>query len=186
MRPLVAPTLARPRACGLTLLELMVSITVLALLAAAAVPSFDGFLQRREALGLSNQLVADVQALRSAALARQEALRLTVRTPALGRGGCYAVHTGAADACTCDSDSDTIHCTGAELLRGGVLPTDGRLLLRANVASMRLDPRQGTVSPTGSIEVVARSGPTLKHVVNLLGRVRVCAASGTWSGVPAC
>ena len=188
MRPFVAPTVAptpaRSRARGLTLLELMVSIAVLALLAMAAVPSFDGFLQRREALGLSNQLVADLQALRANALARQEALRLTVRTPALGRGGCYAVHTGAADACSCDST--TIRCTGAELLRGGVLPPDGRLLLRANVASMRLDPRQGTVSPTGSIEVIARGGPSLKHIVNLLGRVRVCAASGTWPGVPAC
>lgn len=184
MRPFVVPLPAGRSAPGLTLLELMVSIAVLALLAVAAVPSFDGFLQRREAQGLSSQLVADVQALRSAALARQEALRLTVRTPALGRGGCYAVHTGAADACSCDTG--TVQCSGGELLRGLALPTDGRLLLRANVASMRLDPRQGTVSPTGSIEVIARSGPALKHVVNLLGRVRVCAASGTWPGVPAC
>ena len=184
MRTLVAKYTAAPPDRGLTLVELMLSISLLALLAVAAVPSFDGLLQRREATGLSNQIVADLQALRGTALARQEALRLTVRSPATGRGGCYAVHTGAADACTCDTSS--VQCTGGELLRGHVLPADGRLLLRANVASMRVDPRQGTVSPAGSIEVVARNGQSLKHVVNLLGRVRVCASSGTWPGVPAC
>lgn len=184
MRPLVAKSPARRPARGLTLIELMLSVSLLALLAVAAVPSFDGFLQRREAVGLSNQIVADLQALRGAALARQEALRFTVRTPALGRGGCYALHTGAADACTCDVD--TVRCSAGEQLRGVVLQTDGRLLLRANVASMRWDPRQGTVSPTGSIEVITRDGSTLRHVVNLLGRVRVCAGSGTWPGVLAC
>lgn len=181
---LVRKVSPRPRSAGLTLVELMVSIGLLALLAAAAAPSFDGFLQRREVLGLSNQLVADLQGLRSAALARQEALRLTVRTPTTGRGGCYAVHTGAPEACSCDAT--TVRCSGAELLRGVALPAEGRVLLRANVASLRLDPRQGTVSPTGSIEVIGRDGRALRHVVNLLGRVRVCAAAGSWPEVPSC
>jgi type IV fimbrial biogenesis protein FimT len=172
-----------PPGTGLTLLELMVSISVLALLAAAAVPSFDGFLQRREMLGVSQQLVADLQGLRSAALARQEKLRLTVRSPVAGRGGCYAVHTGAADACSCDT---SVRCSSAELLRGVVVPADGRVLLRANVASMLFDPRQGTVSPFGTVELVARDGRTLRHIVNLLGRVRVCASVGSWPEVPAC
>lgn len=169
---------------GLTLIELMVSIAILALLATAALPSFDAFLQRRQVLGLSSQLVTDLQLLRGLALARQEALRLTVRTPASGAGGCYLVHTGAAEACSCSGE--TMSCSGAELLRGFALPADSRLRLRANVASMRLDPRQGTVSPTGSIEVVGGDGRALKHVVNLMGRVRLCASAGDWPGVSAC
>lgn len=182
---LVRPMNRRPPlARGLTLVELMVSIALLALLATAAVPSFETFLLRREMTGLSEQLIADLQGLRSAAIARQQALRLTVKSPTSGRGGCYAVHTGAADACTCNNG--TVQCTGGELLHGVALPPQGRLLLRANVASLRLDPRQGTLSPTGSIEVVGHDGRSLKHVINLLGRARVCAASGAWAGVPSC
>lgn len=169
---------------GFTLIELLVSISLLALLATAAVPSFDGFLQRREMAGTSSRLIAHLQTLRGAALARQEPLRLTVYPPASGRGGCYAIHTGAANACTCDLSG--LRCTGAELVDGTALPVDGRLTLRANVTSLRIDPRQGTVSPTGSIELVGRDGQSLKHVINLLGRVRLCVAAGSWPGVPAC
>lgn len=170
---------------GLTLIELMLSVALVALLAVWALPSFDGLLQRRQVLGVSAQLVTDLQYLRSLGLARRAALRLSVQTPSSGPGGCYLVHTGAADACSCSGT--TITCTaGTELLRSFALPTDSRLRLRANVASMRVDPRQGTVSPTGSIEVMAADGSALKHVINLLGRVRLCASAGNWQGVTAC
>lgn len=170
---------------GLTLIELMLSVALVALLSVWALPSFDGLLQRRQALGLSAQLVSDVQYLRSLGLARRTALRLTVQSPTSGPGGCYLVHTGPADACSCSGT--TITCaTGTELLRSFALPADSRLRLRANVASMRVDPRQGAFSPTGSIEVIAADGSALKHVINLLGRVRLCASSGSWSGVSAC
>lgn len=175
---------AGPLPAGVTLIELMVSTAVVALLATAALPSFDGFLQRREMAGLSGRLVADLQSLRSNALARQEPLRLSLYPPANGRGGCYALHTGAATACQCNGG--TLQCTGAELLGGMALSPDGRVTLRANVSSLRLDPRQGTVSPTGSIEIVGRDGQSLKHVINLMGRVRLCSAVGSWPGVSAC
>lgn len=169
---------------GLTLIELMLSVALVALLAVWALPSFEGLLQRRQALGVSAQLVTDLQYLRSLGLARRAALRLSVQTPSSGPGGCYLVHTGAADACSCTT---TITCTtGTELLRGFALPADSRLRLRANVASMRVDPRQGTFSPTGSIEIIMTDGSALKHVVNLLGRVRLCASAGSWQGVSAC
>lgn len=170
---------------GLTLIELMLSVALVALLAVWALPSFDGLLQRRQVLGVSAQLVTDLQYMRSLGLARGAALRLSVQTPGSGPGGCYLVHTGAADACSCSGT--TITCTaGTELLRSFALPPDSRLRLRANVASMRVDPRQGTVSPTGSIEVMAADGSALKHVINLLGRVRLCTSAGHWQGVAAC
>ena len=170
---------------GLTLIEQLLSVLLVALLTVWTLPSFDAVLQRRQVQGVSQQLVADLQYLRSLGLARQMALRLSVQSPSSGAGGCYLVHTGAADACTCSGE--TITCsTGTELLRSYTLPADTRLRLRANVPSLRMDPRQGTFSPTGSIEITGGDGGALKHVINLLGRVRICASAGRWAGVPAC
>lgn len=170
---------------GFTLIELLVGATVLALLATLAVPSFDAYLQRRQVEGLSSQFLADWQFLRSTAVARNVQFRLSIFSPASGAGGCYVLHSGAADACRCESQA--AHCNaGTDVLRVVALPVESRLRLRANVASLLVDPRHGTVSPAGSIEITAAQGDSLKHVVNLLGRVRVCAASGHWIGVNPC
>lgn len=170
---------------GWTLIELLVVMTVSGLLLAVSLPSFENFLQRRRLDGLSAQLIGDLQFLRSSAVAQHTGLRLRLQDNA--GGSCYLIHTGAADACGCGADGQAQCQTGAELLRLVFVPASSRLAVQGNVGSMRVDPRLGTFSPAGSIELRNTSGSIgLRHVVNILGRVRLCASAGDWAGVPAC
>ncbi|MEN9482974.1 GspH/FimT family protein [Sphaerotilus montanus] len=174
---------------GLTLVELLVVLAVAAVLLQAATLSFAAWLQRQHLLGVSAQFNADLQSLRAAAVTRHRILRLSFQdTPA---GMCYLLHSGDVDACRCAADPQSepqVRCmAGTELLRAALVPVSRRIRLQSNVASLRIDPRHGTVTPTGSIDVTTTDGSSaLRHVVNILGRVRTCAPGPRFTGYSAC
>lgn len=174
---------------GLTLVEQLVVLAVAAVLLHGATHTFSSWIVRQHLLGHSAQLGADLQWLRAAAVARHRILRLSFQdTPA---GTCYLLHSGDADACRCEADGPAdpvVQCApGTELLRTTLVPASRRVRLQSNVASLRVDPRHGTFTPTGSIDVAATDGTgTLRHVVNILGRVRVCTAGPRLPGYSAC
>lgn len=178
-----------PAARGLTLVELLVVVAVTAVLLQGATLSFSNWLLRQHLLGISAQFNADLQTLRAAAVTRHRILRLSFQdTPA---GTCYLLHSGDADACRCSADARSepqVSCTaGTELLRAALVPVSKRIRLQSNVASLRIDPRHGTVTPTGSIDVAATDGSSaLRHIVNILGRVRTCAPGPQFTGYSAC
>ena len=172
------------RSTGWTLIELMVCLALAALLLGNALPSLDGLVQRRRLDGLSAQLISDLQFLRSSAVARNTQLRLRLQTTS--GGSCYLIHTGAKNACGCNVAGSPQCQSGTELLRLVFVPTGSRLQLQGNIDSILVDPRQGTISPTGNIELRGDNVASLRHVVSGLGRVRLCAPDGGWGGVPTC
>jgi type IV fimbrial biogenesis protein FimT len=178
---------AGPAAKGFTLIEMLITVAVLAIILTSAVPSLRAFIARRHLDGASAQLQADLHFLRSSSVALNQVLRISVHSGSAG--SCYLVHSGDADLCACtfSAGAEPVgHCEpGAELLRSQAW-AGGPVAVRANVASMLVDPRHGTFSPTGSIEIQAGDGPVLRHVINLLGRLRLCAPGAAIAGVAAC
>jgi type IV fimbrial biogenesis protein FimT len=168
------------------LVEALVVMSIGALLLGQALPALSSFLSRRQLEGLSMQLQADMHEWRARSGASGQGLRLSLHAAPTG-GSCYVVHTGDADACAC-SDAGQATCqSGTLLLRSVFIPDTTRVQLSANVKSLRVDPRQGTVSPAGSFDLSSNDGSVrLRHVVNIMGRVRLCMAAGKMSGVPAC
>ncbi len=184
-----ATTPPRHTVQGLTLVELLVVMALTALVLHSATLSFSGWLQRQHLLGVSAQFNADLQWLRSAAVTRHRILRMSFQdTPA---GTCYVLHSGEVDACRCTADvraEPAVQCAdGTELLRAALVPASRRIRLQANVTSLRVDPRHGTFTPTGSIDVSALDGSSaLRHIVNILGRVRTCTPGPRFPGYGAC
>lgn len=186
-RPRLAASNGGPKASarGLTLIELMVSLALLALLLGLAIPAWQGFVLRRQVDGLSAQLTADLHYLRTSTVARNQTLRLSLHASS----ACYLIHTGHTADCRCQvatAGEIDVQCTGdAQALRAQAM-TDGSWQLRANVSVLTVDPRHGTFSPTGSLDWTHPSGLSLRHVVNILGRTRLCTPGTRLAGISAC
>lgn len=175
------------RLAGLTVVELVVAVAILALLATAVLPSMAGALDRRQLASTSADAASLLQAARSAALARGEPLRVTLHTHAAGT--CLLLHAGAAAACGCDIDAagqPLPRCADSgSLVLARTLPAATGIALALPPSGLRHDPATGTTTPTATLRVSGRAG-AVHHTVNLTGRVRSCATVAGLGGHPPC
>ena len=174
----------RARSRGLTLIESMIVVVLLALGCTLALPSLAGLFDRQRLRGVATEIAGDLQWTRSQALARGEAMRYSIHSTAAG--SCTIVHTGQRDLCSCSNDGQA-SCTGdAQLFKSSHWPLGENVSVQANVASLLFDPLLGTASPAGSLRIVDARGHGITHVVNIIGRVRSCSPSGAVSGFAPC
>ncbi|AHK80448.1 hypothetical protein M911_16375 [Ectothiorhodospira haloalkaliphila] len=84
-----------PRNGGFTLVELMITITVMAILIGVAVPGFQGMIQNHRASTTANQLITGLLFARSEAVKRGEQVSLCPLNSAWsGSGGGWQVRVG--------------------------------------------------------------------------------------------
>ncbi len=171
---------------GFTLIESLITIAVSAVIATTALPSFSRWTDQQRLSGAAQQLLADLQLVRTEAVARQQGLRLTVRPSATG--SCYVLHTGSAGACTCapQSNAAAVCSGGASEIKTVHWSAADRVTLQASAPSMLFDPVDGTSTPTGTFTLTNPQGQALRHAVNVMGRTRTCAVGGGVSGHPVC
>ena len=99
---------------------------------------------------------------------------------------CWIVHTGAAGDCDCAGPEGVVCVADARALRSVVLPTLDRVAVSSNVASIVFDPLHGTSTPTGTLRLADTLGRSVRHVVNVVGRVRSCSPAAAVAGYAAC
>ena len=170
---------------GSSLMETMVWIGIVALTVAAAAPSILDFQDRFRLEGRASELATDLHYVRSQALARNQAMRISFNSDA--SGACYVLHTGAAGDCSCASDG-TAQCHEPDnvIVKSVGFTAGQRISLHSNVISMLFDPGRGTTTPAGSITLTGASGKTIRQIVNIAGRTRTCSPEGSVSGYKAC
>ena len=161
---------------GLTLIEICIVLAIVSILAGTALPSFDQMLKTWRLESQAAELALDLRYVRSEAVARNEGVRVSFRNSA--GGSCTMIHTGPAADCDCSPEGQGQCVNGAQLLKLTGYRTSAGVAVNANVASMRFDPHTGTVTPTGSVNVAASNGQEVRHVVNIIGRVRSCSPHG--------
>ena len=169
---------------GVTLVEACATLAVATIVATSAAPSMQQLLDARRFDGTASQLASDLQFTRVSALARNQRVRFSLPTNAAG--SCYVIHTGGADACRCGDGGPAVCSGGANEIRTVRMPATDRVFVQANVASILFDPVHGTSTPTGTLRVIGTNGRELRHVVNVMGRVRTCAPQGQVGGYRAC
>lgn len=159
-------------------------IAVMAIAATGAAPSLAAFIDGRRLDAAANQLAADIQLVRSEAVARNRTLRLSFHATA--DASCWIVHTGEAAQCRCGPIGPAICSGDAMEIKTVVLGAADRVSVQSNVASIVFDPLHGTSTPTGTLRLVGADGRAVHHVVNVMGRVRSCSPDATVPGWRAC
>lgn len=153
---LIRPPLPAPRAAGFTLIELMVTIAVLAIVVAMAVPSFQSLTNSSRLTSTANELMAALQYARSESLRRN--VRTTVCQSSTGTT-CSTTATWPGWIVFTDLDRDDVPDAG-EVMRVGVVSAPLQIENSGAITSNRFSFR-----PDG----MARSGSTLLNAA-----LRVC------------
>jgi type IV fimbrial biogenesis protein FimT len=170
MKPRAAARGTRPR--GVTLIEQLMVLGVLAVLTSLTLPSLGELIDRQRLQMAAESLAADLSEARFAAAQRGQAVHLSfVR----GTDWCYAL--SSAPGCDCRSAA---RCT-VKAVRGSELPG---IRLAASSDAV-LDPA-GTAAPTAVASFVSARGERLQVVLSALGRARVCRPDGAVRHYPAC
>jgi len=169
---------------GLTLIEICIVLAIVSILVGTAIPSFDQSHKKRLLDGTAAELATDLRYVRSEAVARNEGVRIGFR--AVAGGTCAMIHTGANSDCSCSADGVAACGNGATLLKSHFHPTSSGVSVTANVTSMRFDETNGTVTPAGTVTLASANGKMLRHVVNIMGRVRTCSPGATVKDVKPC
>ena len=176
----------RRSVAGVSLVECLVVIGLVAVIAASAAPSFQSLLARRAVEGLASELATDLLWARSEAVARNDGVRVTFDSV----HACYVVQAGDDGECRCSGEAQgsvATVCTGTTTaLKTGRVPASPAVSLQASVRSTRFDPQFGTATPAFTDSIEGVTGLAVRHVVNLMGRVRSCSPGGAMPGYRAC
>ena len=162
---------------GVTLIETSVVTAIAAVLMAVASPGLGSLIENRKIDGVANNLHADIQFVRQEAVLRNTPVRLSFYSS--GTSTCYVAHTGNHADCGCDASGAAVCGAPVQQLKFVSFAAADKVTVQANVNSILFDPLHGTSTPTGTLKVVAHSGRTVHHVVNVMGRVRSCSPQST-------
>jgi type IV fimbrial biogenesis protein FimT len=157
---------------GLTLLELVIALAVLAVLGTLAVPSLGARLGRQRLAHAAQALAADIADARFEAARRGQVLYLETGA---GAGWCWAVATSPACACG-QIRGCQLHRVGAEV-HPGIRLVEGEAL--------QLDPT-GTARPSPVATFESGGGERLRVDALALGRTRICSTDGANARFPRC
>lgn len=157
---------------GITVLELMVTLAVMAILLAVAVPSYDSFINRQRMKAAVAGLHHDLMAARSQAVYRNA---IMVACPGHPASGC----SGASDWSNGwivfeDFDGDRRRSESERLLRHSRPPAAIKVHAPASRPALRFFPDGSTPGSNANIGLCGNDGPegARKLVVSNIGRVR--------------
>ena len=160
-----------PRA-GVTLLELLICVAVLAVLGALALPGLGSRLAHQRLQHAAETLAGDITEARFLAAQRGRAVHVQALD---GAQWCWSV--ALVPGCDCSqAQGCQIHNVDASKLAGV------RLL---EPMALRLDPG-GFADGRAATTFESANGDRLRVEVSAQGRPRICAVQGQWPRLPAC
>lgn len=160
---------------GLTLVELMIGLAILAVLGTLAAAPMGAFFARQRVQAAAQHLVADLSEARHEAARRNQVLRVNFTQ---GSEWCYAITVDSAARC------DNIGHP-AVLKRVSTQDHPGVTITMAQ--TFELDGRSGAaLHEPAAVQLVSTRGDLLQVRMSRLGRPSVCSPDGAIKGVVHC
>ena len=187
------------KVAGFTLVELMVTLSVLAIVLVASVPSFIDFFDKNRVRGAADGVISLISNARAEAV--KTGLDVNIAMTGSGTSWCLGANGAtppsggnpavAAAPCDCTDPADLSQClVGGQrsAVERGAYPD---VRIGALPAAMNFDSKLGTIVPLGT-RAVTLTSPHEKYdlaiQVNPLGQARLCVPPGSppIPGVLAC
>lgn len=179
---------------GFTLVELMVTLSVVAIIAVMAAPSFNTFFDKRRVIDAAEDLYLNMQKARSEAITRNTDIYMRFHQSAGGwqyaisqELDCNLTITDPTNAAACiliidDGDGNPTENEDRVLHRYTNNDyTDVSMALAFVPSNLTFDPVRGTTNTTGTttITLTSAGGKQLRIKVGILGQLRLCSPSGS-------
>ena len=159
----MTPPPAPRRTAGLTLIEVVIGLAVMALLLSLALPSFGGHMSRQRLKSAASTLAIDLAEARFEAAQRGQTLYVNL---AEGNDWCYALTT--TSGCDCRL------VQACRLKAVSARDTPGLTLAAAPEIAFAPEGR----GAAASLQFASARGERLRVDLSALGRARVCAPDG--------
>ncbi len=167
---------------GVSTTELLVAMLLTSMLLGVAISHLREFLELRRLRSASADWSRVVVAARHWAFSQRQAAWLELHEA--GPAACLVLHNGQRG--DCGGCGEQLRCrAGAQVLAHSA-PLPLHLDGSGTSTSLAWRPGERTVSPTGTLRLSLPDGRALHHVVNLVGRLRVCSPDGLVTGFAPC
>ena len=177
---------SRRRSTGFTLAELLITLAILGIIAALAVPGFSNAIARSRVKDATENIYGLITQARNESAIRDTNLSVAVNSDH------WCVGIAPFPSCDCTPDASANACAlnvaGTSVLQAVAGDEFPDVAVTENFPALgtTFNRLRTTASPGGTIAVSSR-GQTLEIKVGLTGRIRVCAPEGsTIPGYPAC
>jgi type IV fimbrial biogenesis protein FimT len=179
---------------GFTMVELMITVAVLGILAAFAVPSMTDFYDRKRLVSQTEAISNLIQIARSEAIKHPSAAAADLVTATVKPAAPWFV--GLRNGGACDNSG-----TPCQLIEGGTNVTRVVTATECTGCTMTSPGAQATIifdlrgmvtdgagnaGTAQSITLQSPKGKQLRTAVSAIGRITICSPSGTVSGYPSC
>jgi prepilin-type N-terminal cleavage/methylation domain-containing protein len=161
------------RGRGLTLIEIVVALAVLAILGALAMPNYAVHVDRERVQGAAEALAADVNEARFEATRQGRPLHVNAFG---GPAWCWAV--AETPACPCGSGQACQLRSASQHEHGGVM--------LASSGHIEMGPDGRSASPGTGFDLESARGLRLRVSVSAMGRAHICTVRGEALRYPRC
>lgn len=186
------------RQSGFTLIELMISIAIIGIIMAFAVPSLSDFWDKKRLIAGAEAVYSEYQFARSEAISRSADVNVnfsrtnnttwsygtstdsacdsTISVIAAGNGACYLV-VDDGDG-TVDDGTGTIDLGDLVLRRFDSTGFTGVNLISVSATAVTFNSVRGTANGT-TVRMQSDAGKEIQVRVGPIGRVKICSPTGT-------